>query len=201
MNKLSIPLALFSILLLAACAQTMIKKTYVSEAPVTEPRSIYIRPFSMAKTDFRGDFGMTDAERELRKGQAAVKFARILQEEVAKIAPAMVIAEDEVAPEGWLIDGEMDVVDAGDRVGRAILGPLGAGRSTIAMHVRVTDVKTGKVIYAFDVSGGSGLTGAKGSTGSAGVGLAESFDYRNAAQTIFRALSMDDRREGYRSAR
>lgn len=201
MKKLTFPLALIATVLLVSCAQTMLKKTYVSDAPINEPRFIYIRPFSTAKMNYHGDFGMTDAERELRKGQAAVKFARILREEVSKIAPAMVIDQDEVAPEGWLIDGEIDLVDAGERVGRATFGPLGAGRSTIMLHVRVTDVATGKVIYAFDVSGGSGMTGARGSTGSPGIGLAESFDYRNAAQTIYRALSIDDRREGYRSTR
>lgn len=201
MKRLTIPLALLTTLLLASCAQTLVKKTYVSNAPVDDPRSIYIRPFSTAKMVFRGDYGMTDAERELRKGQAAVKFARILREEVSKIAPAMVLDTDETAPEGWLIEGEIDAVDVGYRHGRALFGWVGAGKSTVVIHVRVTEVATGQVLYAFDVTGGSGLTGPTGNTGAPGVGLAESFDYRNAAQAIYRALDIDFQREGYRSTR
>lgn len=187
-------------LLLASCAQTKIKTTYVSDAPVDDPRSIYIRPFATENMTFAGDYGDT-VSRDLREGQADVKFARILKQELAKLAPTMVLDDDEVAPEGWVIDGEFDVLDAGWRAGRAAAGWLGGGRSTIVLHVRVTDVESDRVIYAFDLTGGSGLTGPTGSTGAPGLGLADGFDFRNAAQTIYEALAIDYRRYGHRSSR
>ncbi len=189
-----------AVTLFASCAQTKVDKTYLSNAPVEEPRSIYIRPFSMSNAIYRGDHGW-EGDRDLREGQAAVKFARILKQELGKIAPAKVLDDDEVAPEGWVVDGEFDRVHAGNRAGRAVVGVTGLSRSSIALHVRVTDAKTKEVYYAFDVTGGSGMTGPFGNTGAPGVGLAESFDFRNAAQTIYEAIAIDSKREGYRSTR
>ncbi len=189
-----------SVVLLAACAQTKVDKTYVSNAPVEDPRYIYIRPFSMANATYIGDHGW-EGDRDLREGQAAVKFARILKHEMSKLAPARILTDDQQAPEGWVIDGEFDLVDAGSRVGRGVVGVTGLARSSNAIHVRVSDAKTGDVYYAFDVTGGSGMTGPFGNTGAPGVGLAESFDFRNAAQTIYEALAIDFKGEGFRSTR
>src|SRR5205823_14935906 len=56
---------------------------------------------------------------------------------------------------GWLVDGEFDVVDGGSPVGRFFLGSFGVGQSVLALHVRVTNVKSGLVVYEFDMYGGS----------------------------------------------
>jgi hypothetical protein len=134
----------------------------------------------------------------------------------------MVIEEDEVPKAGWIVEGEMDVIDAGSPSGRAIIGHLGIGRSRVQIHVRVIDagaigsrsvvgknagetgvgstVSSDGVIYAFTVSGGSNLTGRTGSVYAPGLGYATPFDFRNAAERIMLALSTDPMRYGVRGS-
>ena len=56
------------------------------------------------------------------------------------------------------------------------------------------------VIYEFDVAGGSRLTGKFGSITAPGLGYAVTFDYRNAAERIYEALTPDANRYGLRSS-
>jgi len=171
------------------------------------PKAIYIRPFSVKNTIFT-DRGNPNGE-AIRRSQAPIAFAEILQEELMKIAPARVLAPDEVAPTGWLVEGEFDVIHSGRHP------------SCLVLHVRVTEIgatgyvsesdfKTGvsvydsistprgRIIYAFDVAGGSQATFAFGSVNAPGLGRALPFDFRNAAERIMLALSPDPFRYGYR---
>ena len=56
------------------------------------------------------------------------------------MAPAMVLADDETPTTGWLVESNLEVVDAGNPNARRLLLP-GAGQSKVKIHVRVTDVK------------------------------------------------------------
>ena len=56
---------------------------------------------------------------------------------------------------------------------------------------------SGNVIYEFDVEGGS--AGPLGSTIAPGLGNPEEFDYKNAAERIYYALSVDPHNHGQRS--
>ncbi|HEV2096279.1 MAG TPA: BREX system ATP-binding domain-containing protein, partial [Chthoniobacterales bacterium] len=83
---------------------------------------------------------------------------------------------------------QFNVVDGGSPLGRFFFGQLGAGRSFLGMHVRITDVERGLVVYEFDVAGGSRLQGKLGTIRASGLGRATPFDLQNAAERIYLAL-------------
>lgn len=163
------------------------------------PAAIYIRPFCIDAATFKGDQTDSAGEMPLRKALTPVQFASRLKEQLEKIAPARVLKDDEEPRTGWLVDGEFSVVDGGSRLGRFFLGQFGVGQSFLAMHVRVTDVVSGAVVYEFDVAGGSRLQGKLGTVRSGGAGFTTPFDLQNAAERIYLALSADPWRYGARA--
>lgn len=214
-------LLLCSALFLAGCAGVHVSKTYVATG-ATHPRSIYIRPFSVSQCDFSGHHRNL-GERPIRRSLAPREFADALQEELSKIAPAMVLANDEVPRTGWLVTGDLEVVNAGNPARRFFFGWAGAGRSHVLIHVRVIDVghhsarlsdkkeiasstsyaqssRLGDVIYEFDLTGGSRGSGKLGSIYAPGLGYATPFDFRNAAERVMFALSTDPDRYGIRNS-
>jgi hypothetical protein len=163
------------------------------------PRAIYIRPFCVDTAKFTGDVAHSDGEMPIRKALAPVEFAEDLKEQLEKIAPARVLRPHETAHVGWLVDGEFDVVDGGSPVGRFFLGSFGVGQSVLAVHVRITDVKSGLVVYEFDMYGGSELQGRHGTVRASGLGRALHFDLQNAAERVYLTLSTDPYRYGARA--
>src|SRR5204863_1061069 len=105
------------------------------------PSAIYIRPFCIDSAIFRGDEATTDAEMPIRKSLTPIAFAEDLKEELNKMAPTLVIVDNEVPNVGWLVEGRFDLVDGGSPVGRFFLGNFGVGRSMLALHVKVSDVQ------------------------------------------------------------
>ena len=81
------------------------------------------------------------------------------------------------------------LVDGGDPVGRFFLGTFGVGRSILALHVKVTDVDKGMVVYEFDMAGGSRGQGIHGTLRASGLGKATPFDLVNAAERIYLVLT------------
>jgi len=208
--------------LFTGCANMKVVNTEVATGAV-DPKAIYIRPFTVDSARYAA--GKSYPNGEVGKSLAPAKFANILQEELSKIAPAMVLMDDEVPTIGWLVEGEFVCIDAGSRTTRAIplFGTAGRmGHSTMVLHVRVTDMRSsvsatvdsksgvavsdgiarvdGRVIYEFDVAGGSNHSGRFGSVGAPGTGDAVSFDFHNAAERIMIALSPDPFRYGERSS-
>jgi hypothetical protein len=209
-------IALSSTLLLAGCAGVKVSDTQVASG-AANPSSIYIRPFEVAGTEYIGRTRGGPGERPIRQSLAGRTFANVLKEELEKMAPSMVIESDEMPTEGWLVEGTLDKVDAGHGLGRGYIpiDRLGAGRSEVMIHVRIRDFgkarladakdsgklgRRGNVIYEFDLKGGSFLSGHKGQIYAPGVGFAEPFDYRNAAERVLMALSTDPHRYGHRSS-
>lgn len=164
------------------------------------PSAIYIRPFCIDNAIFRGDETVSEGEMPIRKALTPIEFAGDLKEELSKLAPAMILADNEVPKVGWLVEGQFDLVDGGDPVGRFFLGSFGVGRSMLVLHVRVTDVKKHRVIYEFDMAGGSRGQGHHGTIRASGLGKATPFDLRNAAERIMLVLSPDPHRFGARSS-
>jgi hypothetical protein len=164
------------------------------------PSAIYIRPFCIDSAIFRGDETVSDAEMPIRKSLTPVAFAENLKEELSKMAPARILEDDEVPKVGWLVEGQFDLVDGGDPVGRFFFGQFGAGRSFLALHVKVTDVRKHRVIYEFDMAGGSRGQGKLGTVRASGLGKATPFDLRNAAERVLLVLSPDPFRFGARSS-
>jgi hypothetical protein len=66
--------------------------------------------------------------------------------------------------------------------------------------VKVTDVQKHKVIYEFDMAGGSRGQGKLGTLRASGLGKATPFDLRNAAERILLVLSPDPFHFGERSS-
>ncbi len=163
------------------------------------PRAIYIRPFCIDTATFEGDVAASDGEMPIRKALIPVAFATDLKEQLEKIAPTRVLEEGESPRVGWLVEGQFDVVDGGSETGRFFLGHFGVGKSFMALHVRVTDVTRGLVVYEFDVAGGSHGQGRSGTVRASGLGIATHFDLRNAAERIYLTLSEDPFRFGARS--
>lgn len=163
------------------------------------PRAIYVRPFCVDTAKFTGDQAQTDGEMPIRKAIAPIEFAEDLKEQLEKIAPTRVLRPHEIPQIGWLVDGEFDVMDGGNPGDRFFLGTFGVGQSVLALHVRVTDVKSGVVVYEFDLHGGSELQGRRGTVRASGLGRAIHFDLQNAAERIYLTLSANPYRYGARA--
>ena len=207
--------ALLSGLLLCSCADMNVTKSDVSTpggasvAPIdakdygssqvrmttncgvgaSAPRAIYIRPFCIDTAVFEGDEANTAGEMPIRKALTPVEFAQDLKEEMEKMAPARILRDNESPRTGWLVEGRFDRVDGGSPLGRFFFGTFGAGRSFLALHVRVTDVTRDVVVYEFDMAGGSGHQGKFGTLRASGLGKATHFDLRNAAERVYVTLS------------
>jgi hypothetical protein len=211
-------LALGTALLFTSCAGVRVADTQTAAVVTERPSAIYIEPFSVEGAEFTGYHAGGRGERPIRQSLAPAEFSQILKEELEKLAPARVLRPGEVAPEGWLVEGSLDVVHAGNPVKR-LFGPPAVnpiGRSRVQIHVRVTDLggrvvasdekdsgtlsRRGQVIYEFDVAGGSRFTGKRGSVTAPGLGYAVPFDYRNAAERIRHALEPDPHRYGLRTS-
>ncbi len=218
-------LTLASSLLLCSCADMVVTKSYTSSTTTqtqvdakdfdakdgvrfttncgvgaANPVAIYIRPFCIDNAVFRGDEAESAGAMPIRKELTPVAFAGDLKEELEKIAPARVLASDEVPRVGWLVEGQFDLVDGGSPLARFFFGNLGAGQSFLALHVRVTDVVSHQVVYEFDMAGGSRLQGKLGTIRASGLGRATPFDLRNAAERVLLVLSPDPFRFGARSS-
>jgi hypothetical protein len=211
-------------MLLCSCADMYVTKTYVaggseSVAAVdgkdygsprvhmltscgvgaTGPEAIYIRPFCIDNAVFAGDEANSDGEMPIRKALTPVEFAQDLKETLEKLAPTRILKENEVARMGWLVDGRFEQVDGGSPLARFFFGNFGAGRSFLALHVRVTDVQKHLVVYEFDMAGGSGYQGKLGTLRASGLGKATHFDLRNAAERVYVTLSANPNRFAARS--
>jgi hypothetical protein len=209
-------LALSSSLLIVGCAGVKVSETQVASG-AANPRAIYIRPFDTAATEYKGEHRGGKGEAPIRQSLAGRNFAESLKEEMEKLAPAMIIEDDEVASEGWLVEGSLDVVDNGWGGERAvpIISNFGVGKSHLLVHVRIRDMggryayadkdagkigRRGDVIYEFDLKGGSHGSGHHGSIYAPGIGDAEPFDFKNAAERVMLALSTDPYRLGVRTS-
>jgi hypothetical protein len=164
-----------------------------------DPIAIYVRPFCIDTAVFKGDEALTDGEMPIRKALTPVEFAHDLKQQLEKIAPTRILRENEVPRVGWLVEGEFQVVDGGSPLGRFFLGNFGVGRSFLALHVRVTDVRHAAVVYEFDMAGGSRFQGKLGTVRASGLGRATHFDLQNAAERIYLTLSANPYRYGERA--
>ena len=208
--------ALSALLFLTSCAGVRVADTQVASGAVN-PKAIYIRPFDVAATEFVGHHRGGKGERPIRQSLAGRKFADSLKVELEKLAPAMVIENNEHPEHGWIVEGSLDVVDGGSRLGRAAPGidHLGVGRSKVLMHVRISEAggyavdsdkdasvigQKGRVVYEFDLSGGSRASGKLGSIYAPGLGYSVPFDFKNAAERVLMALSTDPHRYGIRQS-
>jgi hypothetical protein len=165
----------------------------------SEPKAIYIRPFCIDTAVFRGDEALSDGEMPIRKALAPVEFAKDLKEQLEKIAPARVLKDTETPRTGWLVDGTFTLIDGGDPYARFFLGSFGAGQSALILHVRITDVDRGVVVYEFDMAGGSREQGRHGTVRASGLGRATHFDLVNASERIYITLSTNPYRYGERA--
>ena len=214
-------LALLSSILLCSCADMYVVKSNVAGGSRTTtsdakdskgvymttncgvgayaPKAIYIRPFCIDTAVFTGDQTNSDGEMPIRKALTPVEFAGALKEQLEKMAPARILKDYETPRTGWLVEGEFTMVDGGSIAGRAIFfGHFGVGQSHLALHVRVTDVDRGVVVYEFDMAGGSNLQGRGGTLRASGLGYARSFDLVNAAERIYLVLTPNAFRHGAR---
>ena len=209
-------LALGAALFFTSCAGVRVVDTQVASGAV-DPTSIYIRPFDVSATEFTGRHSGGPGERPIRQSLAGREFADALKVELEKLAPARVIEADDVPPEGWLVEGSLDVVHAGTPIGRGVpvADKFGLGRSRVLIHVRISEVggsyahsdkesgalgKKGRVVYEFDLAGGSRTSGHRGSIYAPGLGYAVPFDFKNAAERVMMALSRDPHRYGLRTS-
>ena len=165
----------------------------------SNPSAIYIRPFCIDTAVFQGDEALTDGEMPIRKALTPVEFANDLKEQLEKIAPARILKDTQKPRVGWLVEGHFDLVDGGSPLGRFFFGNFSAGRSFLALHVRITDVDRGAVVYEFDMAGGSRFQGRHGTLRASGLGRATHFDLVNAAERIYLTLSANPYRYGERT--
>lgn len=208
---------------LAGCAAMKVSQTHVASG-ATDPQAIYIRSYNGDESYFSGSQTQSKGEMPIERSLAPAEFSIALKNELEKLAPARVLKPGEVPTIGWLVESDLVLVDGGNRVGRASpFGNLGLGKSKMMIHVRVTDLNGrhragdgkkdvagsvasttagahGPVIYEFDLEGGSRLTGHLGSISAPGLGHAQHFDYKNAAERVMMALSVDPHRYGTRSS-
>ena len=206
--------ALGAACVLSGCAGAKIAHTDIASGAY-KPKAIYIRSYIADNARFHGHHGDSAGEHKIRRSLAPAAFSKALKEEMEKLAPAMVVDDDETPPTGWLVESNIEYASAGSQTLRATLWPLGLGHSCVKIHIRITDVNghhdvsndkdlsksgSGNVIYEFDVSGGSSISGPFGSTYAPGLGNPEEFDYKNAAERVFYALSIDPQGYGTRTS-
>ncbi|MEP6685646.1 MAG: BREX system ATP-binding domain-containing protein [Verrucomicrobiota bacterium] len=165
----------------------------------TDPKAIYIRPFCIDTAVFKGDQANSEGEMPIRKALAPIELANDLKEQLEKIAPARILRDNQTPRVGWLVEGQFDLVDGGSPLARFFFGHFGAGRSFLALHVKVTDVEQGVVVYEFDMAGGSNLQGIAGTVRASGLGKATHFDLQNAAERVYLTLSANPYRFGTRA--
>lgn len=217
-------IALSSTLLFAGCASVKVADTQVATG-AANPRAIYIRPFDASAAQYTGYHRGGTGEKPIRQSLSGRAFAESLKQEMEKMAPAMVIEHDEYPPRPdadesgnyWLVDGTLDVVNGGEPFARGVVpfDKLGIGKSKLLVHVRIREVggrhssddkdssklgRRGNVIYEFDLKGSSALTGHNGSVYAPGLGEAEPFDFKNAAERVMMALSTDPHLYGVRTS-
>jgi hypothetical protein len=162
------------------------------------PRAIFLRPFCIDTAVFKGDEALSDGEMPIRKALAPVEFAVDLKEQLEKIAPTRILKDSESPRTGWLVTGQFTLIDGGNPYARFFGGTFGAGQSELVLHVRVTDVDRGVVVYEFDMAGGSRFQGRHGTVRASGLGRATHFDLVNAAERIYITLSANPYRYGER---
>ncbi|MEP7016280.1 MAG: DUF4410 domain-containing protein [Verrucomicrobiota bacterium] len=213
-------IAIASSLLLCSCADMYVTKTEVatpgggSAPPIdskdfgsrgiymttncgvgaSDPVAIYVRPFCIDNAIFQGDEADSDGEMPIRKALTPVEFAQDMKQELERIAPVRILKDNEAPRVGWLIEGSFTAIDGGSPAARFFFGNFGAGRSYLALHVRITDVTRHTVVYEFDMAGGSGYQGKLGTLRASGLGKATHFDLRNAAERIYLTLSTNPQR-------
>jgi hypothetical protein len=163
------------------------------------PRAIYIRPFCVDTAVFQGDQALSDGEMPIRKAIAPVEFAVDLKEQLEKIAPTRILKDSESPRTGWLVTGNFTMIDGGSPYARFFVGWFGGGQSHLVLHVKVTDVDRGRVVYEFDMAGGSRFQGRHGTVRASGLGRATHFDMVNAAERIYITLSANPYRYGERA--
>jgi hypothetical protein len=204
--------------LCTSCAGVKVVNVQTAAVVTERPHYIYIRPFSVEGAEFTGYHAGGFGERPIRQSLAPAEFSEALKEELERLAPTRVLLPDEAATEGWLVEGSIDKVGAGNPLKRAMSPPYLTpyGRSHIQIHVKVIDLshagevveaksgstlrRHGHVIYEFDLVGGSRFAGHDGTITSSGLGYPAMFDYRNAAERVRTALEPDPHRYGYRSS-
>jgi len=207
-------LALGAACVFSGCAGAKISHTDIATGAY-KPKAIYIRSYIAEDARFHGHHGDSTGEHPIRRSLAPVAFSKALKEEMEKLAPAMVIDDDERPTTGWLVESNLEYASAGSPQLRATLFPLGLGRSCVKVHVRITDVDghhiassdkdmskggSGNVVYEFDVKGSSAMSGPIGQTYAPGLGNAEEFDYKNIAERIAYSLTIDPQMYGTRTS-
>jgi hypothetical protein len=215
-------LVLSAAVALTGCAGVKVAHVDVASG-ATKPRAIYIRSYIADDAVYKGRHENTgerpygsNGEKLIRRSLAPAAFSDALKVEMEKMAPSLVLADNETPHEGWLVESNLEWVNAGSPILRAIPVPFGQGRSYVKIHVRITDVEhhhhrldskdaskgvaNGDILYEFDLTGGTHLMGPHGSIYSPGLGYAEPFDFKNAAERVMLALSTDPFRYGDRSS-
>jgi Domain of unknown function (DUF4410) len=162
-----------------------------------DPKAIYVRPFCIDTAVFQGDVAASDGEMPIRKALTPVELAEDMKEELERIAPVRILKDNETPRTGWLVEGNITAVDGGSPEARWFFV---AGRSFLALHVKITDVDKGCVVYEFDMAGGSGDQGKFGTLRSSGLGKALHFDLRNAAERMYWVLTTNPSRYAARSS-
>lgn len=204
----------------AACALTGCTGVNVVHTDVasgaTKPKAIYVRSYIADDAPFKGNHGHPGG-RAIRRSLAPAEFSKAVKQELEKMAPAMVLEDDETPEVGWLVESEIEYVHAGSPSLRSVpvvSNPIGVGKSYVKIHVRVTDVQgkyvsndkdsskggNGRVLYEFDLAGGSEGAGHLGSIYTGGLGYETPFDYKNAAERVLYALSVDPHGYGTRTS-
>src|SRR5258708_4080116 len=144
-------LAIVSRMLLCSCADMYVTKTEVSTSSgqtmaavdakdfgstrvhmvtncgvgASHPRAIYIRPFCIDSATFSGDEANSDGEMPIRKALTPVELAEDMKEELEKMAPTRILADNEMPRTGWLVEGQFQLVDGGDPLARFFFGTFG----------------------------------------------------------------------------
>lgn len=138
-------LALCLALLLTSCADVRITHTDVATG-ATNPSAIYIKPFDVSHCTFIGK-QTSKGELPIKKSLAPAVFSEDLKEELEKIAPTMVLKPGDYPANGWLVEGSLDLVDAGEpgERGEPFAGSDAYGASHIMIHVRVIDLDRKRV--------------------------------------------------------
>jgi hypothetical protein len=133
-------------LLVTGCSTINTEPMEHSDARLSpNPPKIYVAPFNIETAQWLVDRGEFPSEREDFKREYQMKFARILEERLQKVAPTELRWTD-LPHEGWLVAGEFVKVYQGSRALRFAVG-FGAGETVLQTRVYVYDLSKSRDRY------------------------------------------------------
>ena len=145
------------LLLCTGCASVSVRPKTSGTLSARTPQRIVVADFRFAGDSDRVRVDREGQDLRMFKSDLKVKMRGYLAKSLGRFGLPIEVAPGGIASRGvpgWLVTGEFTRINQGSRALRVVVG-MGAGGTKMETRVRVTDIRTGKLICAFRTTGGS----------------------------------------------